>query len=84
MKFFRCICGAEGISVERDTDSGGVEYWISLWRYGSGTPLSWRDRLRYCWQILWHGKPYADAVCLTEGDASELAQYMVANENDGR
>jgi len=71
-RIYPCSCGCEGLAVEYEKEQD--EIYISMWYYGLRSPLSFRERLRYCWQILRYGKPYADMVVFDK----ETTQAFVA------
>lgn len=69
-----CNCFAEGITIESDEELSLV--FLSFWTLGNGHELGWKQRLDYCWRILWHAKPYEDQVVLSIGDARKLAARL--------
>lgn len=63
-----CECGSEGIMLLKD--DGMVE--LSFFQYGHVGKLSWRQRLHFCWRILWRGTPYTDMVILSKEEVEKL------------
>lgn len=59
----KCDCHGECIAIDYDPKYNETD--ISFWSYGGydDNTLTWKDRIRYCWQILRKGKPYGDQVC---------------------
>lgn len=87
--WFNCDCGTEGIILEDDIDEfedknkiKSYYHTISLafWEHGKNknTTLGFKERLRYCWNIIKKGIPYSDAVLLTSSEAEKLARNILA------
>lgn len=80
--FIKCTCTCQQLECEvydyKDGDSG-VNF--SIWSRGrDGKKLhSWKERIRWCWQILRTGMPWADDIIATNKDARELAVFILQN-----
>ena len=61
--FGRCACGAEGINISLDDETG--EVFFSMWYYGRND-LTWSHKLRWIWHII-KGDPYLDEVVINSG-----------------
>jgi hypothetical protein len=61
--------------VEADEDS----LYLYLWErgYGHDNTLSWKQKLRYIWQILKHGKPYGDQIVLDRKGCFALSKALI-------
>lgn len=62
----------------KDGDAG-VNFCV--WSRGrSGKNLhSWREKFRWCWEILTKGTLWADDIIATNKDARELAEFILKN-----
>lgn len=74
-KFLICDCYEHGLLVEKF--EGEDELYISLFERGlDGRKLSFKERLRWCWQILIHGKPWSDFVILNTENQKQLKSFL--------
>lgn len=72
-EFFNCDCHTEGLIVDKLED----ETCIALWSYGQrGDKISFSNRLRWCWNILLNGLPWADCVILHETEVQRLIKTL--------
>ena len=68
-------CYEHGLLVEKFKDENEVS--LSLFERGlSGRVLPWRERLRWCWQILIHGKPWSDFLILNTENQKQLKEFL--------
>ena len=75
--FIKCACEGEGMSVNYDPKDN--YYYFSYWSYGlSNRKMSWRQKIRYCWEVLWHGKPFNDELMLTRDQAIRLENFLLS------
>ena len=73
-KFLICDCYSHGLLVEKFDDE---ELCLSLFERGlSGRTLGWSERLRWCWQILRHGKPWSDFIILNAENQKKLKEFL--------
>tara|TARA_R110000868_G_scaffold329126_1_gene589946 strand:+ start:26 stop:307 length:282 start_codon:yes stop_codon:yes gene_type:complete len=73
--FLICDCFEHGLLVEKFKDEDEVS--ISLFERGlRGRILGWRERLRWCWQILRHGRPWSDFVILNTDNQKSLKEFL--------
>jgi hypothetical protein len=74
--FIPCDCRSEILMIEYDhnikmadfsiyQDYASFRYKMSLWQ-----------RLRYCWQVLWYKKPYADEILLNNKQLLDLKTFL--------
>lgn len=61
--FIRCKCGAEGVNITLDKDTGDI--FFSMWHYKKDS-LTLMNRLRWIWYII-KGTPYPDEVVIESG-----------------
>jgi len=74
--FIKCKCQGEGMSVEYDKEDN--LYYFSYWSYGlSVEKLSWKQRLRYCWEVFRKGKPFNDELIFGQDQTSELIDFLL-------
>jgi len=83
-EFFSCDCHGEGIILDDEVEIyveskiARHSFYFALWEYGqSGTNMSFKERIRWCWKILRKGIPWADAVIMDSGDAEKFAQAIL-------
>jgi hypothetical protein len=74
-EFLICDCYSHGLLVERlDNEE---EVYLSLFERGlEGRILPWSSRLKWCWQILIHGKPWSDYVILNTENQKRLKEFL--------
>ena len=73
--FLICDCFSHGLLVEKFKDEEEVS--LSLFERGlSGRILPWRERLRWCWQILRYGKPWSDFIILNPENQKQLKEFL--------
>lgn len=74
-KSILCSCYNEMLHLLYDDELDFLE--LSIWGYANDdNKLSWKNRLRYCWQILKTGRPYNDQIMLKREHAKELKQFI--------
>lgn len=80
--FVKCSCSSEMLEIRiydyGDGDSG-VEF--ASWSRGrDGNKICGiREKLRWCWNILKTGSPWADDIIATNKDARGLAEFILKN-----
>ena len=74
--FLECDCYSEGIKFNYDED--GLLY-ISIYQRGfKPRTKTWREKLRWIWQIITKDVPYDDEVVISKNKIQQLAVF--ANE----
>jgi len=82
-KFIKCDCYGHLLEIcrEKEIIDGKVSHKnfnLSMWEWGTGNrPLSFRERIRWCWNILRTGSPWADHIILSDDKAKKLAQFIL-------
>lgn len=76
---YQCSCNGETVSIEQWKDS--PEIYLSIWFRGFTYPLTWKQRIRYCWQILRNRKPYGDQIVFTPEVAKHLGEKLIELSN---
>ena len=79
-KTIRCSCYHELLHLNWDEEIETLD--MSIWApYSTDTKMSWKQRLRYCWQILIKGRPYGDQVVLEKQHIADLVDYLIKVQN---
>ena len=75
--FIKCTCHSEGIMIEADSEMDAL--FLSVWErgYRGDNTLTWKQKLRYIWQILKHGKPYGDQIVLDREGCFTLSKALI-------
>ena len=81
-EFFQCSCLSEGILATKF--DGENEVYLSFWQRGIHPhKLTWGNRLRLIWMVLWNGSYYDDEVILSPKEANRLADWIKENSKQG-
>ena len=72
-RFFKCECGTHALETEYDGEEN--QYNFTIWHYGD-VPISFKERVRWCWRTLTTGNPWADRVILSEKSKVELVEFL--------
>jgi hypothetical protein len=71
-KMVRCDCGCSVLHMEFFKD----EQALTLSMYERGLDHPWKYRLKYIWDILRYGRPYADSIVIGKQGAKEIAKWL--------
>lgn len=79
--FVTCGCSSHMLQVERyDYRDGDDGFNFAIWERGrDGKKLRFRERLRWCWNILTTGTLWADDIIATNKDAQGVAEFILQN-----
>jgi len=81
--FIKCACHGEGMGVDYDSEDG--HYYFSYWNCGlSNKTLSWKARLRYCWNTLTKGKAFNDEIMLDQKSTDKLIDFLLGHKRLSR
>ena len=86
--FFKCACSSEAIQVEVEKNyfemACCTEFNFSFWQEGFSFQkiLTFKDKLRWCWQIMTKGIPYTDMVVLNKEEATNLKKFLEEELNE--
>ena len=73
----KCACYGEAIEVTYwPNDDIPDEIWFSIWKQGFDYPLGWREKVRWCWNILRNGKLWADNIVVSPEQAKQVADFI--------
>jgi len=74
-EFFRCDCTQHALEFDYDIEDKTL--YVSVWELSVTNPiLSWRERIRWVWQIVRTGKPWADHVCLDSEKVERMKKFL--------
>ena len=81
--YIKCTCGGDLLEIERykedhPSDKG---FYFVFWNYGQWgkAPMSWRQKLRWCWHILKTGNPWSDMIIIDDEKALEISTFLLKN-----
>lgn len=74
--FTQCDCGSEVLFIEYDFEIKMADLAIFQTDIASSSKRSLWQRLRYCWQILFHKKPYADQIMLDNQQLLKIKNFI--------
>jgi hypothetical protein len=76
--FIPCDCRSEILMIEYDHEykMADVAIYESYASYNS--KMSFWQRVRYCWRVLVHKKPYADQMMLDNAQLKDLKQFIAS------
>jgi hypothetical protein len=74
--FIPCGCRNEILVIEYDHDMDMADVAIYEHYVGFKNKLSLWQRLRFCYQVLFHKKPYADQIMLDKNQLKDLQKFL--------
>jgi len=73
--FLICDCHSHALFLEKFNDE--EEIYISFFERGmNGRILTWKERLKWCWQIIRYGQPWTDSVILGLENQKKLKKFL--------
>ena len=73
--FIHCTCHGEAMGIDYEPDE--KLYYFSYWAPGlSNRKLTWKQRFRYCWQVLRKGKAVEDEIILSQPGVDTLVKFL--------
>ena len=76
--FIHCSCHGEAMGIDYDPEDN--LYYFSYWAPGlSNRKLGWKEKLRYCWQVIRKGKAFEDELILTQSGVDTLVAFLNKN-----
>lgn len=76
--FIPCGCRSEILMIEYDHEWKMADFAIYNHPIAYKSKMSLWQRLRYCFQVLIHKKPYADQVVLDQKQLKELKNFLIS------
>ena len=81
----KCACHSEALEVTfwpEVANASENEFWFTLWEMAPSRPkVCWRERIRWCRNILRTGNPWADHIIATPEQAKSVADFIYQNLN---
>jgi hypothetical protein len=74
--FIQCSCKSEVLVIEYDYEINMADFAIFENKSSYKYKLSLWQRIRYCYQILVHKKPYADQIMLDKNQLKDLQKFL--------
>ena len=79
--FVKCNCGGCS-TLEINSDDEYKEFYIAVWVQHPGTsPMSKKERIRWCEHVMKTGKPWADHTIVTQTDAQRIVKFLTKKLN---
>ena len=75
--YVKCDCSYHMLQVERyyeDKNDKGFNF--AIWEHGRGNILSFREKIRWCWNILKTGNPWADSIMVSDETTVEICKFI--------
>lgn len=81
--YIKCDCGGDLLELERYVEESPSDrgFQIAFWDYGQWgrAPMSWKQRIRWCWNVLKTGCPWSDMVMINDEKALEISNFILKN-----
>lgn len=78
-QYFKCSCSSEILRVAYDDELEQTEF--SIWEMQNAHKATLRQRLRWCWRILFEGSPYGDQVIMEKEQVANLVEHLISIQN---
>lgn len=81
-RIITCECGTHIVMIQEwnhpeETDVDTQSFEMAIFQYGLyNARVSFWRRLRWAWKLIWTGKYFSDEICMTPGDAKQLADFI--------
>lgn len=77
--YCKCDCNGHLLEIQRyDYKEGDDGFYFTMWANElSGGKLTWKERFRWCWNILTKGTPWADHIIATNESARRVAEFIL-------
>ena len=73
----KCVCHSEAMEVTFwPNEDIPNEFWFSIWHQGFKRPFCWREKIRWCLNILRTGNPWADHIIVSPEQAKMVAEFL--------
>ena len=73
--FIKCDCTTHLLEAQYDKEGDSLD--LTFWVYpDTNRPLSFCQRLKWCWRILTTGHPWADYLVVNKDKIVELRDYL--------
>lgn len=74
--FELCGCKSEVLVLEYDQEIGLMD--LAIYEHGVSirNKMSWRQKLRYIWQVIKYNRPYNDQIVLEKNQIQNLKEFF--------
>ena len=74
--FELCGCKNEVLVLEYDQEIGLMD--LAIYEHGVSirNKMSWRQKLRYIWQVIKYNRPYNDQIVLEKNQIQNLKEFL--------
>jgi len=79
----KCDCFGHAFEMEHDKEFNELNF--TIWNLGFSRPMCWKQRLRWCWHVMWTGQPWGDYVTVNLKQHPEILDELknfVGSMND--
>lgn len=76
--FILCDCRSEVLVLEYDYECKFVELSIYENLSSYGHKMSFWQKIRYCWQVIWKNKPFSDQIILNTSQVKQLREFLAS------
>lgn len=74
-EFIACSCSSEGLYIVKHPAES--EVYLSIFSRGINPQrFNWKDKIRYIWHALKHGKPFEDEIVLDVKAVAKLKKIL--------
>lgn len=89
-KFFRCVCGSHGLEIVHYKEKWGnpqqfhEDFYFNCWELGRNNDniMGYKERLRWCWNIIKTGNPFADSISLSKEQVKDIINFLYYKVED--
>lgn len=74
--FTVCDCGSELLYIEYDPEIKTAELAIFEVSSSFRNKMTFKQKIRYIWQVLIHNKPFGDQIILSNKSIQELKHFL--------
>lgn len=81
----KCNCSCQMLECSVDDWDEDIRYFnFVIWSRGRDGKrfFTWKEKIRWCWNILTTGQIWGDDIIATSEDAKELAEFILNNIQD--
>jgi hypothetical protein len=78
--FIKCECSEHLLEAQKyEYDDNDKGFYFSIWKRNRSQPMTFLERIRWCWRILRHGDPWADSIVVSDENAVKISEYIKTN-----
>lgn len=84
-EYIKCSCSCQILEAQvYNYEAGDLGVNFVIWGRGKqGKQIyGWKEKFRWCWQIIRTGNIWADDIIATNKDARKLAKFILQNTKD--